>query len=130
MSQDPAIGDLVRRLLKNHERGVICFGEVFNQIVFEASRVCQVVAELPDDVVDKIKEYLERQPKSDQEWKQQDDDWIEYDRRFYMGTLYKGDKNDEAYQSSCQMRADERRQQTAAFRSNIEILKAYFTSLD
>ena len=128
MSQDRSIGDFVRRLLRNHERGVICFGEVFNQIVSEAIRVREVVAELPRDVVEEIKEYLDREPKSDEEWRRQDEECIEYENRFFKGELYKGDKDNEDYRSWCKMRADERRKQTGVFRSNIEILRAYFKS--
>ena len=125
MPQDPSAAEFVRKVLRLHQRGIICFGEVFLQIVSQAGRAQQIVAELPADVVAGVKTYLEREPKSFQEWEMRDADWLANESRFY-----KGDRTSEDFRAWQQARAEERRKTTNAFRRNVEMLRAYLRSRD
>jgi hypothetical protein len=129
MSQGESIGETVRKLLRHHERGIICFGEVYGQVLYRAGRAREVVAALPADVVERVKDYLKQEPQSEEDWRQAEDRQIEHACRFFKGRLYEGDKNDESYRSSCQARTEEIRRQTALRRSEVETLRAYFQSL-
>ncbi len=121
MTRDFSEGDFVRKLLKNHQRGIICFGEVFQQIVSRANRAREIFAHLPADIVGRIKSYLGEQPHSDEDWQADVNDWVEYLSRFY-----KGDEDSPDFSSWREALAEERREQMARFRGNLDVLRRFF----